>query len=225
MGQRERERRDAVDGHRMLSRGLYRATRAVAGLEFALVLPMLLILGGGLTDLSLAWLTAQRLTAAAEATGLIATTLAAQASNLNKLSGQQAWQATTAPFATFPNWNVAASSGYSITLSAVNFTAKNGGYAGSVQWSVAYPAGQVVLRPCGAVASLPNGSDSMSGLPAGVFGPTSLLVADVAVVFTPPVSGVFTGPFSMLRSAYVSPRVNNGIQLTSIGPAKTVICG
>jgi Flp pilus assembly protein TadG len=204
---------------------MLRSRRAVAGVEFALVLPFLLALLAGAVDLSTAWLTTRRLVAAAEQTGLVATTLAVQAATLGQLSGLQAWKATTAPFASFPGWSASATSGYSITLSEIVFTAgKGGSYAGAVKWSVAFPGGAPVLRPCGTVTSLPAGSRSLTGVPAGVFGPTAVLVADISTLFVPPLTGVFTGPVTLAESAFVSPRVNNAVTLTGSGPAVTKIC-
>ncbi len=214
-------------------RQLLAARSALAGIEFALILPVMLTMLAGLVDLSLAVITARRLTVAAEDVALVASTMAVQFHSLNALSGLQAWQATTAPFAIFPAWrNLNGSNGFSITLSAVDFaatpagcTANCAGYAAATRWSVANPRGQVALRPCGALAAVPDGQPaSMATLPAGVFGPTSLLVGDVATVFMPLLTGVFIGPVPMRRSAYIPPRVNNGVQLTSLGPGQSVIC-
>lgn len=213
-------------------RDLAAARGALAGIEFALIFPALFGMLAGVVDVSLAVITARRLTVAAGDVALIASTMAVQSSTLNALSGNQAWQATTAPFATFPAWRSTArgSNGFSITLSAVDF-APNGcaagcaGYTATTRWSVGNPTGQLVLRPCGALAAVPDGgSSSMTTLPAGVFGPTSLLVGDVSTVFVPLFTGVFVGPLTMLHSAYVPPRVNNGVQLTDPGPGPSVTC-
>ena len=213
-------------------RRLLAARGALAGVEFALILPLLLAMLAGLADLSLAIITARRLTSAAADVALTASTMAVQASNLNALSGTQAWQATTAPFAVFPAWRSVntGDKGFSITLSAVDFaatprgcTTQCAGYAASTRWSVGNPAGQIMLRPCGALAA-GDGADGMATLPKGVFGATSPTSSDVATVFVPLFTGVFVGPVAMLRSAYIPPRVNNGVQLTSAGPGQSVVC-
>src|ERR1700712_6143010 len=94
-------------------------------------------------------------------------TKAVQSSSLNAISGQQAWQATTAPFAIFPDWRGSNSKDFSITLSEIEFTGSPAGcgtqcnsYRAATRWSVANPAGQIVLRPCGAIAAVPNGGGS-----------------------------------------------------------------
>ena len=214
-------------------RRLISARGALAGIEFAIILPVMLATLAGLVDLSMAITAARRLTVAAADVALVASTMAAPSSNLNTLSGQQAWQATTVPFAIFPAWrNQGGSGGFSITLSAVEFTpvpagcaGQCAGYAAATRWSVANPLGQVALRPCGALAAAPDGSPSSMGtLPAGVFGPTSVLVGDVSAVFVPMFTGVFVGPVTMLRSAYIPPRVNNGVRLVGAGRGQSVTC-
>jgi len=190
---------------------LLAARSALAGIEFALILPVMLTMLAGLVDISLAVITARRLTVAAADVALVASTMAVQSSSLNALNGQQAWQATTAPFAIFPAWrDLNGPHGFSITLSAVDFTGTPAGcttncagYIAATRWSVANRLGQIKLRPCGALAAVPDGqSASMATLP----------------------TGIFLGPVPMLRSAYVPPRVNNGVQLSSPGPGSTVSC-
>ena len=83
----------------------------------------------------------------------------------------------------------------------------------------------MLLRACGALAMAADGSDSMTTLPVGVFGSTSLLVGDVSTVFVPLFTSVFVGPVTLLRSAYVPPRLNNGVSLADVGgPGLAVLC-
>ena len=205
---------------------LLRARRGLAGVEFAMIAPVLLALLCGVADLSRAIIMARRLTVAATSTALIASTMAVQASSLNALSGRQALQATTAPFAVFPNWQLVANNGtFSITLSAVTFTAAKSGYTSHVAWSVANPSGQSRLRACGVLAPTSDDSPStLASLPASVFGPTSIMVADVSGVFVPAFTSVFLGSFTLQRSGYFSPRINNGVALTSAFPGPVVTC-
>ena len=205
---------------------VWRARRGLAGLEFALVAPMLLMLLFGVVDLSRAILMIQRLTVAAASTATIASTMAVQASNLNTLTGQQVWQATTAPFAVFPNWRLGPLPGaFAITLSSVGFTAGSGGYAAHVAWSAANPSGQAHLRSCSTLAQEPDDAPvSLGTLPAGDYGPTSILLADVSGVFVPAFTSVFVAPLTFTRSASVSPRINNGIMLTGVFPGPSVTC-
>ena len=205
----------------------------VAGLEFALLSPVLLTLFLGTIDLSGALITARRMAAAAGAVAEIGTVGAAQNKALNVLTDVQAWQATTAAFALFPGWAAkAAARSFAITLSAVNFTPAPAGctqnctYTAKVAWSVANPLGAPQLRTCGTLTKVPNTTGtSYATLPIGDFGPTSLLVADISATFTPSFFGFLIGDIPMMQSAYISPRIDNGIALLPAGgPGVSVIC-
>lgn len=204
----------------------------VAGLEFALVSPVLLTLFLGTIDLSGGLLTARRLATAAGSVAEIATASAAQTQAMNVLTDVQAWQATTAAFALFPEWTAQVASGsFAITLSGVGFTVTPAGcalnctYVAKVMWSVANELGAAKLRACGPLTSVPNATaTSYTTLPAGNFssvgalGPTPLLVADIAFTFQPTFFGFLIGDIPMMQSVYISPRIdNNIIQLTSAG--------
>lgn len=212
----------------------FRKSRAgVAGLEFALLSPVLLVLFLGTIDLSGALLTARRLELVAGAVAEIGTTSAAQNQALNVLTDVQAWQATTAAFVHFPDWAAqSANPSFAITLSSVAFTAKPAGctqnctYSANVTWSVANNLGSPQLRACGTLASVPDtNAASYAALPADNFGPTSLLVADVSFTFQPIFFGFLFGNIPMMQSAYISPRIDNGIQLVRAGGAVvSVIC-
>ena len=206
---------------------LLRARRGLAGVEFAILAPLLLAMLCGVVDLCRGIVMARRLTVAAGSVATIASTMAVQASNLNALTGPQAWQASTAPFALFPAWLGSPLPGsFAITLSSVTFAAGASGYTANVAWSVANPAGQMRLRPCGRqAAAADDAASSLGSLPADVFGPTSILVADVSGVFEPVFTAVFLGPFTLQRTAYVSPRIGNGVALLGGFPGVAVTCG
>ena len=199
----------------------------VAGLEFALVSPILLVLFLGTIDLSDALLTARRMSLAAGSIAEIATTSSAQTQALNVLTDVQAWQATTAAFAFFPGWTAKVSrQTFAITVSAVVFTAtpadctQNCAYTAKIIWSVANNLGVAKLRACGPITMVPNTSPTTyDTLPAGDFGATSLLVADVSYTFQPTFFSFLIGDIPMMHSAYMSPRINNETLLQSAGGA------
>lgn len=213
---------------------LLRSRRALAGLEFAIVAPFLVMVLLGMVDLSRAIIMARRLMVAADETATIASTEAVQVANLNSLTPYQAYAATTVPFAIFPTWLASQSSvnnSFSITLSEVNFTATSKtcttscSYTANVSWSVANPSGQTRLRSCGQLVSVPNTSpSSLTTLPAGAFGATSVIVADVSQVFVPLFTAVFLGNVTLQRTAYVSPRVNNAVALVSGFAGPVITC-
>jgi Flp pilus assembly protein TadG len=202
-----------------------RCRRGLAGLEFALLAPILLTLFAGTVDVSSALLTYRRMGIAAAAVAEIASTGSAQSQALNLLTDVQAWQATTAPFVWFPQWTDAAAQGtFAISVSLVTFTAtpagcaQNCGYVATVAWSVANNLGAVQLRPCGTLTMVPNGSTpSLTTLPAGDFGPTSLLVADISYTFRPLFLGFLVGDIALMRSSYFSPRIKNDVELVPPG--------
>ncbi len=217
------------------ARGLtfWRARRGLAALEFALILPVLVTLLFGLVDLSQAIIFSRRLTVAAQETATIASTMAVQSNNQNALTETQAYDATTAPFALFPGWQSGPNPGtFAITLSVATFAPSPSGctsgctYSGKISWSGANPYGQTNLRPCRAVnaAASNTTAPSLTTLPPGVFGPTAVIIADVSAPFVPLFTGYFTGTFTMLQSAYVSPRLNNAVQLTNTYASGPYLC-
>ena len=213
---------------------LLRSRKGLAGLEFAISAPFLVLALMGVVDLSRAILMGRRLQVAADDVATIASTEAVQTSSLNVLTGYQAYAATTSPFALFPNWissQYSLLNSFAITLTEVNFTTSPSSctsgctYTPKVAWSVANPSGQPTLRACGTLTSVPNGTaPSLTTLPAGNFGSTSVLIADVSQVFTPLFTSIFLGSVTMKRTAYVSPRVNNAITLLAGFPGVFVIC-
>ncbi len=205
----------------------------LAGIEFALVAPVLLTMFLGTVDISGALLTARRMEIAAGSVAEIGTTAASQTQTLNQLTDVQAWQATTAPFALFPAWTAKINQGsFAITLSAIAFSATPAGctqacgYTANVRWSVGNELGVARLRACGPLAAAPNGdAASYLTLPVGNFGATSLLVADISYTFVPMFFGFLVGAIPMMQSAYVSPRINTDLSLLSNrGKGVAVFC-
>jgi len=192
-----------------------------------LVSPVLLVLFLGTIDLSRALLTARRMEMAAAAIAEIGVTGASQAQAMNKLTSVQAWQATTAAFAYFPEWTGKLAKGsFAIALSGVTFTASPPGctqgcaYSAKVTWSVANELGAPKLRACGPLTTVPdNAATSYTTLPVDNLGPTSLLVADISYTFQPMFLRFVTGDIPMMQSAYISPRIDSNTQLGNAGGA------
>ena len=204
----------------------------VAGLEFALLSPLLLALFLGTIDISNALLTARRMEIAAGSIAAIATTSSAQVQSLNQLTDMQAWQATTAAFATFPDWTAPTAKGsFAVTISAVAFTASPSGctqnctYTANVMWSVANNLGATRLRACGPVGIVPDTNPpSYTTLPASILGATAMLVVDISYTFHP-MFHFLIGDIPMMQSAYLSPRINNDTLLVAAGgPGFNVNC-
>jgi hypothetical protein len=215
------------------TRQFARATAGVVALEFALMAPMMVLLLIGTFDVSNAIIASSRLTAAAQQIVEIATATASQA-NLNQLTETQAYQATTAPFALLPTLLSEVPTGgalppgylnnpganFSITLSGVQFLGQPAGCTTNctsyttayTAWSMANRLGTKSVRLCGTLTGVGNTtSPSMTTMPIGAFGPTGVLVADIAYTFVPTFSSVITGPIQMRRTAYLSPRSGTAI--------------
>ncbi len=190
-------------------------TRAVAALEFALVAPFLLTAALGLYDLANAALTMRRLTIAADAIAQIATAAAVNADNTNTLTREQAWAASTAPFALLPGLRAQPMGDYSVVLSAVVFRladrscTANCTYLAATAWSGTFQ-GIATQRQCGDLTAVADDlPPSPTTLPASAFGPASLLVVDMAYTFHPLFASVFTGDMRFTRSAYFPPRTGS----------------
>ncbi len=103
-------------------------------------------------------------------------------------------------------------------------------YTANVAWSVALgqgsPAyGGMQTRKCGVVTPVAVGTASSLGtstlasnLPQGLYGPYSLLVADVSYTFTPSFLTFITGPVTFLESSYVPPRIGAAGEYVQYSP-------
>ncbi len=204
-----------------------RGRAGAAGIEFAIVVPTLLVFLVGVVDLSDGLLTQRRMEFAATSVAQIASLSAAQAQSQNQLTDVQGWQATTAAFAFFPGWGrQTKQGGFTVTVSGINFTSSSGTYAPTVAWSVSNQLGSPILRPCGAPQVVASGSTpSFSAIPAGDVGPTALVVSDVVWTFTPPLLSDLVGSFQLRDSAYLPARLPGGTQLIEAGgPAVSARC-
>ncbi len=200
--------------------GLRRDRDGGPAMEFAIVAPvMVMLLLGGL-DASDALLTWRRVATAAREIAIIATEMSVQPDLTTVLTPAQAYQASTAIYALFPQLKSTVNTvQYSVTLSAIVFTATPPGcdpatncvYTASTAWSYALPMGRNVTRPCGVLQQVPPGTPaSPRTVPtAGMTALTSVVVADVTVVYTPVFTAFITSPITMSRAAFMPPRTAN----------------
>lgn len=184
----------------------------VAALEFALIAPLLLLIGLGAIDLSRAWLAWRRVVQTAQATAEIETAVAVQIDGSNQTTTSQLSTVSTAIFAIYPSVQSAPTSQYGVAISEVVFTKSPANcttactYTANVAWSAPLQ-GSASARPCGTLSSKSDTSaPSSSTLPADAFGPTSLLVVDVFYNYQPILLNYLTGPVAMHYTAYLPPR-------------------
>lgn len=101
-------------------------------------------------------------------------------------------------------------------------------YTSATAWSASYGANNTEtdgsvgapIRPCGVqFQAVPAGTaPSLTTLPIGVFGPYSLMVADVSYTWTPIFAKFLTGPITFFESAYVPPRSGTITQYVEYTP-------
>ncbi len=252
----------------MLS-GSKRGRSGSVALEFAVVIPVLIVVTLSAFDLIGAVTAWRRVRAAATSTAEIATALAVTSSGgtvSNVLTSSQVNQASTAIFAYLPALR-AATIPFSVTLSAVYFTplavgtgcsngscvcltttsaASGGGtsnsiaphingtttattsttangtttsitvqcYTATTAWTsplpTSYASALQSKRLCNALLTpTTSTAASLTSLPMGVYGPYSLLVADLTYKFTPMFLGYIMGSITFAETAYVPPRIGS----------------
>lgn len=202
--------------------------RAVAALEFALLAPVLIVVGLSLLDVTNAVTTWWRLAAAADAIGRIATTYAATDNNSNSLSTSQAATASTAVFAVIPSLATAPLSRFGVTLSSIVMTptskscSGNCTYVANTAWSLVLQ-GTGAARPCGTLAAVPDTQPPSPGtLPVDSFTAAPMLVVDVVYTFTPLFSTLFGAGPRFVEAAYLPARTGgnaNWVRLTGANAA------
>ena len=195
-----------------------RARQGLAGLEFALLAPVLVSMLAGLYDLTSAYISWERVNLCAQSIDQIATSVAAGNSQTNTLTLVQAQTAASAAYAYLPGILGASPPAFGVTISSVVMTPTVAGcttgciYTAHVAWSGVYQ-GSGTKRPCDATlgtAAITQTADTASPspttLPADVYSAASLLVVDVTYTFQPVFYRYLTSNFTMLQSAYFPPR-------------------
>ncbi len=202
-----------------------RSNSALTAVEFALVMPILLILLLGGVDLVRYINMARQLTYLANS---MATMIAERTTSLN---GNDVTFAFNSALVAFPEVlndparnGVAWNSYLSLTLSSIKFTPTVTGctsgctYTASVMWSL----GTVNSRSC-AVAPLPtvdNTKPSLTTLPQDSYTNGSVIVADVSYPFVPTVGTSILPSVTLSRTIYLQPRYMNNspyITMTNTG--------
>ena len=202
--------------------------RGVVAVEFALLAPVLIVLAMSLTDVTHALITLWRLSSAANAIARIATNLATTNNNivsLNNLTTTQATTASTALFGVVPELISAPLSKYGVTISSIVITATVNGctsnctYVARTAWSTKLQ-GSSPIRPCGTLASVPNGQPAAIGtLPVDAFTAAPLLVVDVTYNFVPVFTNLFGSGRHFMETAYMGTRIGGNADWTRLtGP-------
>jgi Flp pilus assembly protein TadG len=191
----------------------------VAAVEFALLLPLMLVLYIGTAELTTGLMANRKMTLVARAvsdliaqenadTGIDSTSL----QNIFNSAG-----AIMSPFST---------SSLKITASSIRFVPKSGAPANNPQykamtvWTVGNNA-SATKRPCGdsALTQVPNTTKpTFSTMPAGLYSSGTIIVADVRYTYTPNFGGSLLSwsstesSISMAHTTYMKPRTQDEIQ-------------
>jgi Flp pilus assembly protein TadG len=184
----------------------------VAAVEFAVLMPFMLLLYMGATQLVHGMIVSRKLSVVSRT---LADIVAQQPQGTN-LSASQLSDIFSgaleimAPYSTTP---------LRLTVSGIDFvpTAPNATtYNATLRWSVASNSG--ALRTCGVQTSSSNGTTTnSSSVPAGIYGPGSVIAADVSYTFTPSFGinllnwGSPPGSIRMARTMFMRPRVQSSI--------------
>lgn len=208
--------------------------RAAVWLEFALIAPVIIAITFSLYDITNVVIAWWQLSSAADAIARIATNFAAQPDNTNCISitsasttntnpspacaavdinaNADATTASTAIFGVLPALTTAPASSYSVSISSVVMTptipgcTSNCTYLAKTAWSATFQ-GVAAHRPCGLLASVPDGQPaSITTLPKDAFSPAPLLVVDVTYNLAPFLTNLFGTSLRLMETAYMAPR-------------------
>ena len=211
--------RSSIIQHRLLGSD----TRGVAAIEFALVIPILMLL-------LLVGFDSARYIVAARRVAVVASTIG------QMLSVSTTGQIATADLQFYEDSTVGIfpqvlqdsyqqgltwSNDIGMTVSAVNFTGTSPSYQGLVNWTVG-----TNLRPCYTpmTATSDSAGPSPTTLPADVFGPGSLIVVDLSFKFRPTIASNLMNPIPIVRSFYVQPRYVSSLTYAASGSANFKQC-
>lgn len=164
---------------------LVRDVRGVSAVEFALVLPLMIALYLGLTELSQAIAIDRKLSLTARALSDLASQAPSTISNADMTNILNASTAVMAPYSTGP---------LAITVSAINIDASG---KATIGWSDTRGG---KARAVGSSITLPSALATPS---------SQLIFSEVSYGYTPAVGYTITGTLTMTDKMYMTPRVNN----------------
>lgn len=189
-----------------------RADRGIAAVEFGILLPFLLFIYMGSSELIQAMMSSRKTSVVARS---LADLVSQQPVNTSLTASQlddifKGAEGIIAPFPAAP---------LRMTVSSIEFTAKTPpatGYNARTKWTVTRNGG--APRTCGTLTSAADDVNGGTGtIPAGLYGPGSIIVADVWYQYTPAFGGGVlawssqSSSIQMARSMYMRPRLQDAI--------------
>lgn len=198
------QRRVPVTG---LIRRLHHDKRGVAAVEFALILPLMLLLYLGTAELTQGIMASRKSTLVARALSDLVAQLAA-GSNMTDAEATNVFNAATAIMAPFPTTTL------KMTVTSVEFVANSAranGYDAKPRWTIVRNGG--TARQCAVLSPVANTDAPASNkMPNGMYGSGSIIVADVSYTYDPPFGGAVLSwssaqsVMTMSQTTYMRPR-------------------
>lgn len=166
--------------------------RGVVAIEFALIIPLMIMIYFGTVETTNAMTAARRVTNVAQT----AADLTAQATTLATADVNDIFAASTAILTPFPT-------SVKITITSVVANASNASLT-TVGWSKAYGG------------ATPRSTNSSVTLPTGLTTPgSSVIMVEVVYIYSSPIGSFITGPITMKEVAYLKPRRSVTVAFTS----------
>ena len=216
----------AIRSGRSLRRQLLRVLRmardkrGVAAVEFALILPFMLLLYLGSAELTYGLMANRKMT-------LVARTLSDLTAQTTATAGVTSAELTDIFTAAAAIISPYSATPLNMSISSIEFmpnTATPPVYdKARTKWTAVYTVGGVpkgVARPCGATAitQSPNtASPSSTTMPAGLYGAGTVIIADVSYLYRPPFAGTFLAwsssesTINFSTTSYMRPRTQTEI--------------
>ncbi|MDH7796819.1 MULTISPECIES: TadE/TadG family type IV pilus assembly protein [unclassified Beijerinckia] len=181
--------------------------RGVAAVEFALILPLMLLLYLGTAELTQGIMASRKSTLVARALSDLVAQLAA-GSNMTDTETTNVFNAATAIMSPFPTTTL------KMAVASVEFvanSAKPNGYDAKPRWTITRNGG--TARPCAILTAAANTDAPASNkMPNGMYGSGSIIVADVSYTYDPPFGGAVLAwssaqsVMTMSQTTYMRPR-------------------
>jgi len=219
--------RNAAERCRSLIRRAGGDARGVAAVEFALILPLMLVLYIGTAELTSALMANRKMTVVARALSDLVAQETDENNGVTETTLNNIFAAASAIMSPFDTAHL------QMTVSSVRFVpdgATPPNYTARTVWSVIRQSGQ--FRPCGDLTKVGNTvKPSLTTMPEGLYQAGTIVVADVRYNYTPGFGGAFLAwsssesTISMSHTTYMKPRTQTEIKYTPASvPATSQIC-
>ena len=179
---------------------LLRDRNGVSAVEFAIILPVMLVMFFGTVETTQAVYSARKLTTTVRIIG----DLAARNATMTAGEGTNIMSAATAVLAPFSASNA------SLLITGVSI---NSSGVATVTWSLGR---NKTPRTCGATVSIPAGLKPAAGKTG------FLVVAEGSMTYTPTIGYVMTGSMTSDETMYMSPRISASIPFNGSGSCSSV---